>query len=888
MRTPLRVEATPLAHSQKRGRTPFLLSTHGGCAMRVRQYARLVVRESRRSRGRIVLFMGCIAVGVAAIVLVAGLSTSVNDGVRSEGRRLMAADVIVESRKPLPPEVDATLASYGTVERADVREFVSVVVTPDAKASQLAELKVVGDGYPFYGDLQLDPPQPLQQLLTADTVVVAPEILSRLNLKTGVALRIGGADFRIAGQVLAEPDKLSISFTLGPRVFLSQAGLARTQLIGKGSRVEYRALLKLPEGSTSQDAQRLERMLLAKSPEPDQYRVRTFTEAQPQLRRSFSRVGRYLGLVGLLSLLVGGVGVAQVARAWLASRMDDIAILRCLGCTPREVVIVYFVQVLLLALVASVIGALLGTGLHAMLPRVLTGLVPADLVRPWQPEAVGRGVVLGVAVAVVFTLPLLIGLRRVPPVRVLRRDAEPVRAGWVAQVLGALLVLAGVWAAAVSQSDDFEHGSVFTIGLVVAVGMLALAAAGVSRVARWLPRDFGGLRLRHGLAHLARPGAATVGAIVAMGLGVTFVFATWVVERHLTDQLVAELPADAPSTFFLDVQPDQWAEIETILKRNGAEGIDVRPLVTARFAAINGVPVTELQRRGRHDDARNRSGEPGPPGPRPRRWMLTRELRITYGEQLPRGNRVIAGTFPAAPRVTNGVSIEEDFARDLGVGVGSTLTFDVQGVPVETTVTSLRTIDWRTMGINFFLFAEPGPLDDAPQMRLATARLATSDLPRVQSQIVAAFPNVTVIHVREVMDKVLAVLRNIGMGVRALGAFTIAAGIIVLGGTVAATQARRAREVALLKTIGMTRRDVLAIFAIEYALTGFVAALVGIAAASLLAWAVLTRLMELTFTPTVLEIATAVVVTVTLAITAGLVASARALSARPVEVLRAE
>jgi putative ABC transport system permease protein len=377
-----------------------------------------------------------------------------------------------------------------------------------------------------------------------------------------------------------------------------------------------------------------------------------------------------------------------------------------------------------------------------------------------------------------------------------------------------------------------------------------------------------------------------------MGLGVTFVFATWVVERHLTDQLAAELPADAPSTFFLDVQPDQWAGIETILKKHGAAGIDVRPLVTARFAAINGVPVADLQRRARFSGPDTRPAEAGPQrtsdAPRPRRWMLTRELRITYGPQLPRGNRVIAGTFPAAPQIANGVSIEEDFARDLGVGVGSTLTFDVQGVPVETTVSSLRTIDWRTMGINFFLFAEPGPLDDAPQMRLATARLATADLPRVQSEIVSQFPNVTVIHVREVMDKVLAVLRNIGMGVRALGAFTIAAGIIVLGGTVAATQARRAREVALLKTIGMTRRDVLAVFAIEYALTGFVAAVVGVAAALLLAWAVLTRLMELEWTPRAMEISTAVAVTVLLAVFAGLVASARALATRPVEVLRAE
>jgi putative ABC transport system permease protein len=860
------------------------------------------MRESRRSRGRIVLFMGCIAVGVAAIVLVAGLSTSVNDGVRSEGRRLMAADVVVESRRPLPPEVDAALAQYtpGKVERADVRESVSVVVTPDGRASQLAELKAVAPGYPFYGTLKLDPPGKLSDILTADTVVVAPEILSRLELRTGDMLRVGGQDFRIAAAVLEEPDKLTITFTLGPRVFLTQEGLARTPLLGKGARVDYKALVKLPDGSSIDDVQRVERILIAAMPDDDSYRVRTFTEAQPQLRRSFDRVGRYLGLVGLLSLLVGGVGVAQVARAWLASRMDDIAILRCLGATPREVVNIYFAQVLLIALLASVAGALIGTGIHWLIPRLMPELIPADLVRPWQFDAIARGVLLGIGVAIVFTLPLLIGLRRVPPVRVLRRDAEPVRSGWLAQTLAAVLIVGSVWAMATSQADDIEHGTWFTAGLIIAVLVLWLAASLVSRVARLLPRDAGSVRLRHGLAHLARPGAATVGAIVAIGLGVTFVFATWLVERHLTDQLAAELPADAPSTFFLDVQPDQWPRIEQILKENGAESIESRPMVNARFAAIRGVPVAQILEQRRYEppppreqarDNRRDGDRRGPgdrPRQRPRRWTLTRELRLTYGEQLPRGNRVIAGAFPAGPSIPNGLSLEEDYARDLGVRVGDAVTLDVQGVNVDLTVTSLRTIDWRTMGMNFFLFAEPGPLDAAPQIRLATARLATADLPRIQAAVVSAFPNVTVIHVREVMDKVLAVLHNIALGVRSLGAFTIAAGVIVLGGTVAATQARRAREVALLKTIGMTRRDVLAVFAIEYALTGFVAALVGLAAASLLAWAVLTQLMELDWSPKWTEFALAAGVTVALAIAAGLIASARALSARPVEVLRSE
>ena len=850
-------------------------------------YARLAIRESRRSRGRMLLFMSCIAIGVAAVVIVAGLSRSVEQGVRTEGRRLMAADLAVEGRRPLPQDLDRVLAQQPGVQRTDVREFVSIVSNTAGDQSQLAELKVVDGVYPFYGTLKLDPPgKTLAELLAADAVVVAQELLDRLGLKIADTLRIGGAEFRVAGVVLEEPDKLSITFTLGPRVFMAKEGVARTALLDKGSRVEYRALLKLPDGSSGEDAERLERTIEAQLDDAEFYRVRTFSDAQPALRRSFDRMGRYLGLVGLLSLLVGGVGVAQVARAWLSSRMDDIAVMRCLGARPREVIVLYLAQVLALALVASLAGAALATLLHWLVPKLTGGLLPADLVRPWQPAAIVRGILLGVAVAILFTFPLLVSLRKVPPVRVLRRDAEPVRAGWLAQTLGAALVLAGVWAAATSQAEDVEHGSWFLAGLVATIVLLALAATAISRLAGLIPRDAGGVRLRHGLTHLARPGAATVGAIVAMGLGVTFVFATRVVERHLSEQLSAELPESAPSTFFLDVQPDQWPKLETILKQTGAAGIDSKPIVVGRFDSIDGVPVDEiLDRRRDPPQVETRSGEQPR---RPRRWTLTREQRVTYGQELPRGNRVIAGQWPAAPATSNGVSIEEGFARNLGVNVGSTVTLDVQGVPVELVVTSLRTVDWRTFGLNFFLFAEPGPLDDAPQSRVAVARLANSDLPKIQSAVVAAFPNVTVIHVRDVMDKVMAVLANIGIAVKALGAFTVAAGIIVLGGTVAATQARRAREVALLKTVGMTRRDVASVFAIEYALTGAVAAVIGIAAGYVLAWAVLTRLMELPFAIGVVEASVAALVTIVLAVAAGLIASARALSARPVEVLRAE
>lgn len=851
--------------------------------MKLAHYTRMALRESRRSRGRITLFMACIAVGVAAIVVVAGLSKSVTDGIREQGRKLMAADVTVEGRRPLPAELDTLLANFplppgGRIERADVREFVSVVLAPATNASQLAELKVVQGDYPFYGTLKLNPDRSLSQLLTVDDIVVATELLTRLNLKIGDSLRIGGTDFRIAGEVLEEPDKLAITFTLGPRVFMAPAALDRTALLDRGARVEYRAMLKLPTATTGRDAARLKRTIQRDLADAEFYRVRTYTEAQPALRRSFERIGKYLGLVGLLSLLVGGVGVAQVARAWLASRMDDVAILRCIGATPREVVVLFLIQTLAMALLASLVGAALGTAMLSFVPTILAGLMPPELITPWQPLAIARGVLLGLTVAMLFTVPLLVGLRRVPPVRVLRRDAEPVKAGRLANAVGAVLVLVAIWAAAVWQSESWWYGSLFVVGIVVSIAVLWAAALAVSRLARLLPRDAGGVRLRHGLTHLARPGAATVGAIVALGLGVTFVFATRTVERHLGEQLSAEVPGDAPSTFLLDVQPDQWPALEALLKDHGATGINSQPIVTARFSAIDGKSVNELT------DPR-----PVAPGEEPRRrsrWALTREQRITYGDTLPRGNRVIAGQFPSGRPA--GVSIHEEFARDLGVSVGSVVTLDVQGVPVDLTVTSLRTIDWRTFGINFFLFAEPGPLDDAPQQRVAVAKIPAGELVRTQTAIVQAFPNVTVIHIRDVMDKVLAVLENLQIAVRALGGFTLVAGVVVLGGTVAATQARRSKEVALLKTIGMTRRDVAAVFTIEYALTGAVAAAIGITAGSVLAWAVIAKVMDLPWTLNFPEIALAAMATVVLAVFAGLIASTRALRARPVEVLRTE
>lgn len=847
-------------------------------------FFRTLLRESRGARGRLGFFIACLAVGVAAVVAVAGMSSSLDDGIRQEARQLLAADLSVEGRRPLPADFDLAQAGLAGAERTDLREMVSVVAAPPRVVdgqerpgpSQLVELKVVRGEYPFYGVLELRPQRRLSELLDAQTTVVASELLARLGLQVGDTLRIGGQPFRIAGVVLSEPDRISVSMTLGPRVFLSADGLERTGLQGRGSRVGYRTLIKLPASVPGDALPGIEERLRAALPDAEYFRVETYRDAQPALRENLDRIERFLGLVALLSLFVGGIGVAQSVRAWLAGRLDAIAVLKCLGLRPREIFFLYLGQTSLLGLIGSVVGIGLGVAVQLALPSLFSDLIPAELIRPWQPGALLRGLALGLGVAVLFSLGPLATVLRVPPVRVLRRDADPLPLHrWVGGFTAAILAL-GVWGMATLQSKSALLGIQFTGGVVAVTAVLALAAYLVSRGVRLLPRERSWARIwiRHGLASLARPGAATTGAIVALGLGVLVVLAMSLVERRISRELAADLPANAPSAFLIDIQPGQWPGVQSILERSGAERIESVPVIMARLSALRGVPVEELAKRTREEGGG-------------RRWALTREQRLTYRPDLPADNKVIAGELWSDPTAAE-VSIEEEFARDLGIKLGDTLTFDVQGVPVDMKVTTLRTVDWSTFGINFFLIVEPGVLEDAPQQRLAVARLPRGGEQRVQDQLAAAYPNVTVLRIREILEKIVKVLDRIGLGIRFLGGFTVLAGIAILAGAVSAGSARRGQEVALLKTLGLTRRGVAATFAVEYALIGLVAGLIGTVGGAVLGWGVVTRGFEMTWQAEPLPWLIAVVGSVALTVLAGLAASYRALERRPVEVLRSQ
>lgn len=860
-------------------------ATPGSTGLTWRLWARLIARETRGSRARLAFFTLCLGIGVAAVVSVSALSASLDRAIRGEARQLLAADLAVSGRRAAPPEVLAAIDAVAGAQRIETLEMVTIVAAPGTAADQpgrslLAELKVVGDGYPFYGTLELDSPAPLTSLLNASTTLVGPDLLARLGLAVGDELRVGGQAFRIAGVIRREPDRIGDAFASGPRVLLSHAGLARTSLLGVGSRVFHRQLVRLPDGAPPDALTALAKQLGALLPEDERLRVETYRDAQPNLRRGLERVDRFLGLVALLSLLIGGVGVAQTVRAWLAGRLDAIAVMRCLGLRPREVLWLYVGQTALFALVASLVGALAGLALQRVIPVLLGDLVPARLITFWQPGAIAKGLLLGVGVSVLFSLPPLVAARQVPPIRVLRRSAEPLPPNRLLRLgLGGILV-GGLFALASLQARSLALGGLFTLGVIVALALLAGAAGLMVRFLARVPRRAaaeGRLRLppaiRHGLATLTQPGGGTIPAAAALGLGLLVVTALALVERQLVSELSADLPKDAPTAFMVDIQPPQWPGVESLLRTAGAERIDSVPVVMARIAAIDGVTVESLK-----DGAEKGSD---------RRWALTREQRLTYGATLPADNRIVEGELWSDPARAE-VTVEQEFARELGLRVGSVIRFDIQGVPIELAVTSIRTVDWRTFGINFFLVAEPGVLEDAPQMRIAAARLPSGGEQRVQDALAANYSNVTLLQIRDILDRLRRILERLAVGVRALGSFTVLAGVAILAGAVAANAARRGREVALLKTLGMTRRGVVAAFATEQALVGLVAGVVGVTGGALLAWGVVTEGMELRWHLMPGLLAGLFFAGIALATLAGLSASTRALSRRPIEVLRGD
>jgi putative ABC transport system permease protein len=834
---------------------------------------RLAWRQARGGRRHLTAVFGCVALGVGALVAVGTLGAGLEATLAREAKALLGGDLELRAARPLPAEADTAVGQLAAAGArvVRVRELVGMARAP-AGGSVLVELKAASTGYPLYGRLATTPAASLTALLDDDGAVVQRELLDRLGLALGDRLLVGDAALTVRGVVESEPDRTASLVALGPRVFLSPEALDRSRLVAFGSRVRHRVLVALPAGVGAGET----RAALAQALVDPGVRVAAYDEAQPGLRRFFGQLTTYLGLVGLASLLVGGIGVAASVSAFVARQVPTIAALKALGVETRTLVAAYVIQTQAVALVGGLTGAALGVAAQPLLAAALEGLVPFALEARPQAATLARGVVMGLVVTLLCTWAPLAAVRAVPAWLILRRDVEPSSRrgrGWPVLVPVGL----GLAALALWQAGSFRTGGLFVGACAAALLSLLALARGLTLLARRLPRARG-LAWRQGLAALRRPGGHAPRVVVALGMAVMLLVTVALLEGVLGRQIDLEQQRHAPSFFFLDVQPDQRDPFSQLVERAAGTPPELTPIVRGRLAAIDGARITREA-----VDRRRARGEEGT-------WYFTREYVLTWADAPASGNVLTRGRWWTAAEASSRpqASIEEAAARHLGVDLGSRLTFDVQGVAIEAEVTSIRRVDWQSLTTNFFVVLSPGALQDAPATFVATARVPVEAESALQNAVTAAFPNVTAIPVRDVMERVAAVLDEIAVAVRLVALFTLGTGLVVTAGALTATRSQRLYESVVLRTLGATRGVVARAFAVEYGLLGATAGIGGGLLATILAWAVVRWVLDAPWTFDSTPLLVGLVATIALALGVGFLTTFRLLGQKPFPVLRRE
>jgi putative ABC transport system permease protein len=855
----------------------------------------MLTREFRASWKRLVLLVLCIAAGVGGLVAVKSFSASLTRSIQAEARTLLAADLTLRSNRPFGEADEAALAglrSQGAQVARSV-EFVSMAqavpkAPPSGKAGAkpggvlLVEARSIGAGYPFYGEVLVKGDAPFRQMLRDDAVLVQPALLLHLGLQVGDALKLGNATFRIAGELVKEPDSPVQLMNIGPRVLLTEAGGAATGLIAPTSRVRYTALIKLPAGGAPEtgDVGAVTRALKTRLAEGKSFAtVVSFDQAQPQVTRFLGQLTHFLNLTGLVALLLGGIGVAGAIRVFMTQKLDTLAVLKCLGATSRQLLAVYLTQALVLGLIGSVVGVALGTATQYILAWLLADLLPVSLKFALSGGAVLEGVVLGALVTLWFSLPPLLMVRRVPPARVFRRAVEsepaPERSRalrWLRTALPGVSGMVLIGALAYWQTGNWRITWIFALALAGTAVVLLLGSRGLLWGLRRMPRP-PGFVWRQGLTALYRPGNQTSIAITSLGLSMLLLLAVFLIQKDLLRQVSGSSTADQPNLFFLDIQKDQRQPFLDVVKAAGYPVPELVPLVRGRIVAMNGK---------RLDLASMPDGD--------RKRILTFEYAFTYRGSLTTGEHVLEGKFGsdsafAGPQV----SVADWWMRETGMKLGDTVTMDIQGVPVPATITSVRDIDWTNRRANFSFVYLPGVLEDAPQIYVtgvhAASEAARTDL---QQRVVARLPNVTGFDVDTVFKLVQQIMDRIALVIQFMAGFSLAVGLVILLGAIATTKYQRLREAVLLKTLGATRGMVARILALEYLLLGALAGLIGAAAAAGLSYGLVTWVFEGRWFFALPSYLAAWGISTALVTATGLLSSADVLLRKPLEVLREE
>jgi putative ABC transport system permease protein len=833
---------------------------------------RYALRELRGGLRGFYVFIACIALGVMTISGVGSVAASLGDGLAREGSTLLGGDVAFSlfQREAKPDEL-AFLR-----ERGDVS--VTAALRGMARAADgrlaLVEIKAVDGAYPMLGRLSLEPDMPVADLLAerngAFGAAVDQTLLTRLDLKLGDQINVGSATFQIRSLDNAEPDKLSGGIGFGPRFLISEAGLRATQLLQPGSLVRWNYRVKLPD-----DANNMTRLIddTRQALPHAGWEVRSRDNASPQLERTISRFTQFLTLVGLAALLVGGVGVANAVKSHIDRRRDVIATFKAVGATGRDVFAIYLTQVIVLAMIGSIVGLVAGAALPFVIVDLFGKLLPLPVEPALHVNELILSLVYGLLTALAFGLWPLGRVHDVPVAALFR---EVVSSVWHRPRWRYLLSMAGVVAlliaVVIGMAYDKRVAAAFVVSAIAVFVLLRAIAAALMGLARRLPRSQITM-LRLAVTNIYRPGALTPSVVMSLGLGLAVLVTITQIDGNLRRQFMAALPEHAPSFYFIDIPSTEADRFTAFLKQTAPEStVEEVPMLRGRIVSARGVRAEDLNPTTDSE------------------WVLQSDRGLTSTGEIPKGSKIVEGEWWSADY--NGpplVSIEKKIADGLKLKLGDEIVVNVLGRDISAKIGNMRTIDWQGLGINFVLVFSPNAFRGAPHTHIATlSEPHPSDVgdAAIVKSVAAAFPMVTSVRVREALETIGTVVTNLVLAIRGASAVTLVSAVLVLGGALAAGHRHRVYDAVILKTLGATRGRLLGAYALEYLLIGLATAIFGVMAGSVAAWLIVSRLMTLSFVwqagSAVGVVASALVVTVGL----GLAGTLLALNQKPAAVLR--
>jgi putative ABC transport system permease protein len=831
---------------------------------------RMAWRDGRASGKKLLLFMASIVLGIAAVVAIQSFSDSLKSNISSQSRSLMGADFTIDSNHPPNEKVQGIIDSLGGAQAEEIN-FSSMALFPKNGTTKLVRVRGMSDGFPFYGELETEPSEAGSQFRERGAALVDATVMLQYGIVPGDSVKVGELTFPIAGALKSIPGGSALSSTVAPPVVLPYRFIEQTGLIQQGSRLDYEFYFV---ADAALDLEKLDETLdpVLDSEGAD---LDTHLATSRGMGRRYENFGRFLNLVAFIALLLGCVGIASSIQIYMKEKLPAVAVLKCLGASRRQTFLIYLIQISAMGLVGGIIGTMAGLLLQQFFPLLLQEFLPVEMEISVSGKAAAMGLLLGLFMSVLFALLPLLSTLYVSPLQALRIQEGGTQSNRKASILVISAIVLLIFLFSLLLLDNLRFAFAFVGAIIITFSALAgIAKLSMNAIKRYFPSNWD-FCSRQSLLNLFRPRNQTMTMILAIGVG-TFLISTLYFTR---DILLAKASigdtSGSPNLILLDVQSEQQEAMAAALKPKGLPVLDNIPIVTMRVHSIKGRPVNEIRKDTTSEI---------------RQWVMNHEFRVTYrdsvidSETISQGEWV--GQVPAGQDPVP-ISVAENFAFDAGVQPGDRVTFNVQGVLVDTKIASVREVDWGRMQLNFSIVFPKGVLEKAPQFHVFTTKVPNEKASaELQQVLVRQFPNVSIIDLRQMLRLVEGILDKISWVINFMAFFSIITGIIVLIGAVRTSKYQRIRESVLLRTIGARGNQILRIAAMEYLYLGVLGSLSGIllslAGSQLLAGFV----FETTFIPSWIPFLVLFPGITLLVLSIGLGNSRSVLNSPPLEVLR--